>query len=111
MTHHQDHNHSHCNKEHEHSDNHHHHDNDNRPHDHYSEGEMPLSAKFSLLLNNWIAHNNSHKESYLSWADKAESDKSCAHNLSEAAKFLRQTAELSEKITENLENALKSIHH
>lgn len=104
MTHHEAHNHSHSDHNHSHS-----HKKHDHSHEHHSEGEMSLSEKFSILLKNWIEHNNSHKESYLSWAEKAESDKSGIGNLSEAARLLRQTAELSEKITENLENALKSI--
>ncbi|MBF0411411.1 MAG: hypothetical protein HQK70_01720 [Desulfamplus sp.] len=105
MTHHKNHDHSHS-----HSD-HHHHDEHKQSHDHHSESAMSLGQKFSLLLKNWIDHNNSHKESYISWAEKAESDKSEGQNLSEAAILLRKTAELSERITENLESALKSIRH
>ncbi|MBF0468420.1 MAG: hypothetical protein HQK61_05990 [Desulfamplus sp.] len=65
---------------------------------------MSIDEKLALLLKHWIEHNNSHKETYLSWAEKAVDGK-----LEETAKFLRQTAELSVRITENLENALESI--
>ena len=115
MTHHQEHNHSHGSDSHSH---HHSHGLDSHAHNHshggshnhqHSEEELSLAQKFSMLLKHWIDHNNSHKESYISWANKADSDKSGKNNLSEAAKLLRQTAELSEKITEHLENALKSI--
>jgi len=66
---------------------------------------MNLSEKLALLLKHWIDHNNSHKETYLSWADKAVDGK-----LAQTAESLRQTAALSVKITENLENALRSLH-
>ncbi|MBF0259622.1 MAG: hypothetical protein HQK62_12430 [Desulfamplus sp.] len=66
---------------------------------------MSLSEKLALLLKHWIDHNNSHKETYLSWADKATDD-----NIKEIADFLRQTADLSVRITDNLEKALKSLN-
>ncbi|MBF0377378.1 MAG: hypothetical protein HQK72_07825 [Desulfamplus sp.] len=130
MTHHQEHHHSHSSHSHSHhhsdgldSQSHAHdhshgsckhshnnsHGSDSHSHHHHSEEELSLAQKFSMLLKHWIDHNNSHKESYISWANKVDSDKSESTNLSEAAKLLRQTAELSDKITEHLENALKSI--
>jgi len=71
----------------------------------HSEVEMALSEKLALLLKHWIDHNNSHKDNYLSWADKADADK-----LAKTAEFLRETSALSVKITENLEKALKALH-
>ncbi|MGD9731869.1 MAG: hypothetical protein AB7U45_06785 [Desulfamplus sp.] len=120
---HDHHNHDHAGDHHDHdhpSDDHHAHEHHHDHHDNNehkqsntnsSGREMSLSQKFSLLLKNWIDHNNSHKDSYISWAEKAEADKSGENNLLEAAKFLRQTAELSEQITKNLESALNSIRH
>ncbi len=106
--HHHDVHHHHHHKDHNH--NHHHsHEEEKSSNTHSSIGEISLEQKFSLLLKNWIDHNNSHKESYISWAKKAESDNSNENNLLEAAKFLRQAIELSQRITENLESALKSI--
>ncbi|MBF0572382.1 MAG: hypothetical protein HQK69_01280 [Desulfamplus sp.] len=120
MTHHEDHNHNHSddldNHVHDHShspgshSHKHSHGSDNHAHSHHhSEETLSLAQKFSMLLKHWIDHNNSHKESYLSWADKADFENSGKNNLSEAANILRKTAELSEQITEQLQNALKSI--
>lgn len=103
--------HEHHHDHHSHDHAHHHHDEHKQSNTNCSGREMSLSQKFSLLLKNWIDHNNSHKDSYISWAEKAEADKSGENNLLEAAKFLRQTAELSEQITKNLESALNSIRH
>lgn len=57
-----------------------------------------------MLLTHWINHNNSHKDNYISWAKKASDG-----DLGEAASFLNSAAELSVRITEDLEKALKSL--
>lgn len=57
-----------------------------------------------VLLKHWVDHNNSHKESYASWAQKLEND-----NLNEAAAFLIKAADASRQITDNLEAALKVL--
>lgn len=112
MTHHdhEEHSHSHCHQEHHHnhSHHHHHHEHEEKSHSHHLPSDsLSLNDKFVMLLKSWIEHNNSHKESYTSWANKAKESKD--GDLAEVAKFLEETAKLSEAITENLQKALKSI--
>ena len=98
--HHDDHEHHH-HHDHDHDHTHHHHEHD---HSHDETHEMSLEEKLSTLLNHWIAHNNSHLDTYRSWAEKAENAA-----LADVAARLKETAEISEKITKTLEAALKSI--
>ena len=82
---------------------HHHHGNQSsNGHDH----QQPLSfnEKIAKLLEHWIDHNNSHRDNYLSWADKAEEE-----TLSQAASLLKEAALASDTVTEKLEAALKTI--
>jgi len=65
---------------------------------------MTLEEKLSTLLNHWIAHNNSHLDTYRGWAQKAQDA-----NLADVAAQLKETAQISEKITSTLEAALKSL--
>ena len=97
-------------------DHHHHHEHDHHTHSHdHGHGhshtsphepghEMTFEEKLSTLLSHWIAHNNSHLDTYRGWAQKAE-----AANLKDVAARLKETADISEKITRTLEAALKSI--
>jgi len=73
-------------------------------HTHEPVHEMSMEEKISTLLNHWIDHNNSHMETYRSWAQKAEDA-----SLAEVAVLLKETAEVSGTITEKLNAALKTI--
>ncbi|MBF0203165.1 MAG: hypothetical protein HQK67_02385 [Desulfamplus sp.] len=96
--------HSHCSEKHPHVSEEHPHGSEEHPQSKPLQSEMPINEKIALLLKHWIEHNNSHKDNYLSWADKADEGK-----FGETAEFLRQASELSIKITESLEKALTSL--
>ncbi len=66
--------------------------------------EMDLKDKLRHLLTHWVDHNNSHKDTYLSWAKKAE-----AEALSDVARHLEAADAASAKITAHLEKALASL--
>jgi len=108
--HHHTHGHQH-NKNHDHAHGHtqdqgHHHHHDH-PHQHDQGNvqepvkEMSFEEKLSTLFQHWIAHNASHKQTYESWAQKAEKE-----NLAETAALLKEIADISNQITEKLEKAL-----
>jgi len=80
--------------------NHHH---DHTHHDHENT-ELTFKEKLSTLFQHWIDHNSSHKESYLSWAEKAKKE-----NLSDIVLYLEQAGELSDNINLKLEEALKKL--
>ena len=87
--------------------NHHHdHNHEHNHHEHHSHEtkELSLKEKLSSLFQHWIKHNSSHKESYLSWAEKAKGE-----NLSNIVTFLEQAGELSDEINFKLEKALKEL--
>ena len=83
----------------------HHHDHNHEHHHHNHETkELSLKEKLSSLFQHWIDHNSSHKESYLSWAKKAE-----VENLSGIVAYLEQAGKLSDEINLKLEKALKEL--
>ena len=90
----------------------HHHHNHNHNHDHDHSGqdksisELSFKDKMAALLDHWIEHNNSHKDNYLSWADKAEKE-----SLAKTASLLNEAARISEDISEKLKAAREDIRH
>jgi ABC-type Zn2+ transport system substrate-binding protein/surface adhesin len=95
---------SHHEHEHTHEHKHEHTHGHEHTHDHDHVHEMSFEEKISTLLNHWIDHNNSHMETYRSWAQKAEDA-----SLADVAVLLKETAEASGTITRKLETALKAI--
>jgi len=83
---------------HDHS-NHHDHD-----HSHDSVSEMTLEQKLNTLFVHWIDHNDSHKDNFLSWAEKARTA-----GLTEVASSLEQAGSLSQEVTKKLEAALANL--
>lgn len=83
---------------------HHHHHGHDHDHGHDHEKTLSFKEKLETLFNHWIDHNNSHKDSYLSWAHKASHE-----DLADIEKTLGEAAALSEQITEKLEQALKQL--
>ncbi len=80
---------------------HHHHDH----HDHHHhETELGFKDKLETLFTHWIDHNNSHKDSYLSWGHKASHE-----NLEAVTKILEEAAALSDQITLKLVQALEQL--
>lgn len=96
-----DHDHTHS---HDHDHGHPHTHEHEHTHRHEHKHEMSTEEKISTLLNHWIDHNNSHMETYRSWAQKAEDA-----SLAEVTVLLKETAEASGVITAKLKTALKAI--
>ncbi|MFK5954353.1 MAG: hypothetical protein QM498_14970 [Desulfobacterium sp.] len=90
--------------DHDHTHEHDHDHGHKHEHTHEPVHEMSMEEKISTLLNHWIDHNNSHMETYRSWAQKAEDT-----SLAEVAVLLKETAEVSGTITTKLKAALKAI--
>jgi len=90
--------------DHDHTHSHDHDHGHDHEHTHEPVHEMSMEEKISTLLNHWIDHNNSHMETYLSWAQKAEDA-----SLEEVAVLLKETAKISSTITEKFNAALKAI--
>ena len=81
---------------------HHHHT--HHHHDHEENRELTFPEKLTRLFEHWIDHNESHKATYLSWAEKA-----AEHDMPEAAADLKEAGALSGKINEKIKKALNSI--
>ena len=94
---HHDHDHSH---DHGHSHSHGH----DHSHDHDPVKEMTLEQKLNTLFSHWIGHNDSHKDNFLSWAEKARDA-----GLTEVASSLEQAGSLSQEVTKKLEAALANL--
>lgn len=104
-------NHNHGSHDHTHHDcSHSHHGHDHSHHDHGPhpdmEKELCFQEKLSILFHHWIEHNNSHKDNYISWAEKAENE-----NLPDTAALLMEAGAASDLVTVTLEKALKSIQN
>ena len=65
---------------------------------------MTLEQKLVTLLTHWIDHNDSHKDNFISWAEKAKQG-----GMTEVASCLEQAGSLSREVTKKLEAALKVI--
>ena len=81
---------------HEHSHDRHHHNHETK--------ELSFDEKLKSLFQHWIDHNSSHKESFLSWAEKAEKE-----GFAKIVPYLEEAGELSDKINFKLEQALKKL--
>ncbi len=98
MTHHHDHDHAHSH-DHGHSHSHDH----NHVHDSHSH-ELTLEQKLETLLGHWIDHNDSHKDTFFTWARRAKKE-----GINDAAVNLEKAGQLSEQITQHLKDALKKF--
>ncbi len=87
-----------------HHQNHNHHDH-SHSHSHDHGTELPFEKKLEALFGHWIDHNDSHKESYLSWSLKASSHE----QLAPVARILEDVAGLSDQVTKKLEQALSIV--
>ena len=115
MTHHDDHHHSHDHPNgHDHSHNHSHshgHDHDHghshakaHDHSHSHTHELSFEQKLEKLFSPWINHNNSHKETFLTWAQRArEAD------LTAVAEDIEKAAQASGEVTRLLQEAREKI--
>lgn len=100
MTHH-DHSHSH---DHGHSHNHgHSHDHDHS-HDHGHTHELSFEQKLEKLFDHWIDHNESHRETFLTWAQRAREAK-----LDRVADQIEKAGQVAGEITRLLKEAEKEL--
>ncbi len=65
---------------------------------------MDFIEKAKIRLEHWLTHNDHHQEEYELFADQLEEN-----GKAEAAKEIREMAELASKSNECLRNALKEI--
>jgi len=100
MTH--DHNHSHA---HTHDHGHSHDHGHVNGHDHSHSHEMTFEQKLQTLLGHWIDHNDSHKDTFLTWAKRADDE-----DITQIAANLKKAGQLSEQVTIELKDALKKLN-
>lgn len=99
---HDDHGHDHTHGDHGHS---HSHDHSNtHTHSHGHTHELSFEQKLEKLFGHWIDHNDSHKDTFFTWAKRADEAK-----LAEVAKRLDEVGKLSEQVTGLLKDALKIL--
>mgnify|MGYP003959962785 CR=1 FL=1 len=94
----QSHSHSHCHghdqqQQHSHEDHHH-------SHSH----ELSFERKLEKLFSHWINHNNSHRETFMTWAERAKEA-----NLTTVAEDIEKAARASGEVSQLLEDALKKL--
>jgi len=70
-------------------------------HHHNHDHTHSMSERIEKIISHWIKHNDDHIQNYKDWADKASEE-----NLSEVSEILRDVADLSLSINEQLKKAL-----
>lgn len=90
--------------EHGHSHSHGHGHDHSHSHDHGHSHELTLEQKLMKLFEHWIDHNNSHKDTFFTWAERAKEA-----GLEDVAKNIETAGKLSEDVTAQLEAALKGL--
>jgi len=89
---------------------HHDHDSHDHSHDHshsHSHNpspELTFEQKLEKLFTHWIDHNESHKDTFLTWAERAEEA-----GLAKIAGNLEKAGQLSEEVTLQLKDALNNL--
>ena len=71
-------------------------------HTHYNADALTLEQKLQTLLGHWIDHNDSHKNTFFTWAQRAKDQK-----INGVAKNLEVAGQLSTQVTAQLKEALK----
>jgi hypothetical protein len=113
MTHSHDDNHEHNHTKDNHNDNGHSHDHghshDNadghsHSHDHGHTHELTFEQKLEKLFGHWIDHNDSHKDTFFTWAERAKEA-----GLSDVAKKLDEAGQLSTQVTRQLRDAMAEL--
>ncbi len=99
MTH--DHNHSHS---HDHSHDHDHNHGTGQAHHHDHSHELTFEQKLEKLFGHWIDHNDSHKDTFYTWAERAKEA-----GLDKIAANIEKAGKLSEDVTLQLRDALKNL--
>jgi hypothetical protein len=97
MTHHHNHDNDHS---HDHS-----HDSDHsHSNDHGHSHELTFEQKLEKLFGHWIDHNESHKDTFFTWAKRArEAD------LEEVAGHIEKAGQLSNDVTRHIKDALNKL--
>jgi hypothetical protein len=109
MTHDHSHSHDHAHT-HDHDHDHDHgHDHDHahdhaHGHAHTPVSELTFEQKLEKLFTHWIDHNDSHKETFFTWAGRAKDA-----NLSDVAQDIEKAGQLSEEVTRILKSALNRL--
>ncbi len=65
---------------------------------------MTMEDKLLTLFAHWIAHNDSHKDNFNTWAGRAKEA-----GLDSAASALEEAGALSQQVTEKLKEALNAL--
>ncbi len=65
---------------------------------------MGFAEKMEKLLDHWIRHNADHAKNYREWAQKASSN-----GLSEAAGYLNEAADMTDRISEQFKGAADTV--
>ncbi len=71
-----------------------------RPHRHSYSDQLTLEQKLEKLVTHWIDHNNSHKETFHTWAARAKEE-----GLVGVAEKIQEAAALSDQVTALLKQA------
>ncbi len=103
--HHHDHSHSHDHS-HDHGGSHHHTHGHGHGHDHDSghTHELTFDEKLEKLFAHWIDHNDSHKETFFTWAQRAKEAK-----LDAVALNIEKAGQAAEEITRLLKEGMKAL--
>jgi hypothetical protein len=119
MTHNHDHSHTHSHSNdnshehshtHDHAHSHSHSHNDGHGHDHdhtHSHDqvhELTLEQKLEKLLGHWINHNESHKDTFFTWAQRAKGE-----GIDQIALDLEKAGQLSQEVTQQLKDAFQKL--
>ncbi|MGQ9647205.1 MAG: hypothetical protein ACUVWO_11800 [Thermodesulfobacteriota bacterium] len=65
---------------------------------------MEEKKRLSVVIENWIEHNESHRDEYKKWAQKA-----AAMNLQEVQAQIEEAIGKLSSVNQHLERALKSL--
>ncbi len=96
-----DHGHSHS---HDHENGHSHSHGDGHTHSHSHPHELTFEQKLEKLFSHWIDHNDSHKDTFFTWAGRAEEA-----GLKDVAQNIKKAGQLSQEVTQHLKDALNQL--
>lgn len=70
----------------------------------HQDNQLNMPEKLDILLNHWIEHNESHKDNFLAWAQKAKNE-----GMEGVSRHIEEASLFSEKITKALNMAKKAL--
>jgi hypothetical protein len=73
-------------------------------HDHGHTHELTFEQKLERLFAHWIDHNESHKDTFFTWAGRAKEA-----DLAEVAAHIERAGQLSEDVTREIRAALDKL--